>query len=186
MIIFDLDGTLADCEHRRHFIDPEKDLNLRTMKYKDGSFLVHNLESPELYKWKPDYEAYDSACEGDEPIQPVIDILLSMIGHKFKCEIWTGRSELVRAKTEYWINKHVCPMQWGDIRLKMRPIGNNEPVCDLKERWMFERSKIDHNHRPPGIKLDPQIEMVFDSDPDSIDMWKNRGIFVFDCRQGRE
>lgn len=22
MIIFDLDGTLADCEHRRHFVDP--------------------------------------------------------------------------------------------------------------------------------------------------------------------
>ena len=24
MIIFDLDGTLADCEHRRYLINPEK------------------------------------------------------------------------------------------------------------------------------------------------------------------
>lgn len=24
MIIFDLDDCLADCEHRRHFVDPEK------------------------------------------------------------------------------------------------------------------------------------------------------------------
>lgn len=26
MIIFDLDGTLANCEHRRHFVDPEIEL----------------------------------------------------------------------------------------------------------------------------------------------------------------
>lgn len=24
MIIFDLDGTLADCEHRRHLLNPDK------------------------------------------------------------------------------------------------------------------------------------------------------------------
>ena len=29
MIIFDLDGTLADCEHRRHFVQKDHYNNLR-------------------------------------------------------------------------------------------------------------------------------------------------------------
>lgn len=33
MIIFDLDGTLSDCEHRRHFVDTKIELR----EIKDGS-----------------------------------------------------------------------------------------------------------------------------------------------------
>jgi len=33
MIIFDLDGTLADCEQRRHFVDPEKNPDYEYTNY---------------------------------------------------------------------------------------------------------------------------------------------------------
>ena len=44
MIIFDLDGTLADCEHRRHLVEPEKNENFARWNgtefrgFKDGQF----------------------------------------------------------------------------------------------------------------------------------------------------
>ncbi len=63
----------------------------------------------------------------------------------------------------------------------MRLIGDNTPLHELKEKWLddtFEEHKF-------GRKT--PITMVFDSDPQSIEMWKRCGIFVFDCSQtGKE
>jgi len=54
----------------------------------------------------------------------------------------------------------------------MRPEGNMEPYHKLKERWMG--MLIDRNKK---------IDMVFDSDERSIQMWRDNGVFCFDCRQ---
>lgn len=188
MIIFDIDNVLANVDHRKHFIDPEENENFARWNgcdfrgFKEGQFQLD-------VKWKPDYKGYDAACDEDEPIQAVLDVFIHLTqGEPFNhdVQIWSGRSESVRDTTLKWLTNlsgHTEDIGYWDRRLKMRPIGNAELVCDLKNRWMFERSKIDTTHRPPGIKYDPGIEMVFDSDPDSIAMWRRHGIFVFDCRQ---
>lgn len=74
--VFDLDGTLADCEHR----------------------LSHIQKSPK------DWPAFFAACAGDGPIRHTIELLhtLSDIGHRV--EIWSGRSDECRAQTEAWLN----------------------------------------------------------------------------------
>lgn len=157
MIIFDLDGTLADCEHRRHFVDPEK-----------------------LKDWKPDYKSFFEACDKDAPINPTINILKSFLDSSctegctsdiFDIQIWSGRSEWVREKTKKWIRDHITP-HWQVPILKMRPIGNTEPDEVLKERWLEE-----------SISKGKTIQFVFDNRPKVIRMWRSRGIFVFNCCQ---
>lgn len=76
--IFDLDGTLALIEHRRHFVEGEK----------------------------KNWPAFFAACVDDQPNQPVIEVLsaLAMAGS----EIWivSGRSDEVLQQTLAWFDKY--------------------------------------------------------------------------------
>lgn len=186
MIIFDIDGVLANCEHRKHFIDPNKNpnyieiINPGWMQISDGWYQRNSLlseKNQDSFRWVPDYKAYDEACELDEPIEAVVQTMRRHSQHE-EIQIWTGRSESVSEKTIDWLYDKIplfAPRSWFYQNLKMRPIGNNEPTCDLKNRWLNEYMSYPKN--------DP-IEMVFDAEPNSIHMWRRHGIFVFDCRQG--
>ncbi len=161
MIIFDLDGTLANCDHRRHFIKP--------FGYScDGS--NKPLDS-DLKLFKPDWKSFYEACDKDEPIQPVTRILNRFERHS-EIQIWSGRCESVRQKTLDWIFYSGIALP-QNITLKMRPIGDNTPDHELKFYWANDTI----------IKEGKDIEFVFDSDVASIAMWKCRNIFVFDCSQ---
>jgi len=177
MIIFDLDGTLADCEHRRHFVDPEKNLNYMS---KAPLFGHEDKRS----RFIPDWQAFYEACDQDKPIEPVLDIFRQLNDDEYnssEIEIWSGRCESVRDKTIAWLKKH-CSFGSMNCRvLKMRPIGDTTPDDVLKEKWLDER--IDDM----GNQIISDIEYVFDDRPKVIRMWRRRGIFVFDVNQtGKE
>lgn len=181
MIIFDLDGTLADCEHRRHFVDP--------------SYNTHTILSGDVYrqyptfydqktgtciipcdnKWKPDWKAFYEACDEDTLIIPVAEIYSQLWiynDYYLDFEIWSGRCESVRKKTEKWLLKY--DIEYSN--LKMRPTGDNTPDDQLKEKWLDE-----------AIADGKIIDMVFDDRPKVVRMWRRRGIFVFDVNQsGKE
>jgi len=94
-------------------------------------------------------------------------------------QIWSGRCESVRHKTELWLWDHAgcgfdSTLTYPQI-LKMRPIGDNTPDDQLKERWMDE-----------AIAEGKTIDFVFDDRPKVIRMWRRRGIFVFNCCQHDE
>lgn len=178
MIIFDLDGTLADCEHRRHFVDPTKIIN---PKYNnsdwikslspEGDFLGY-VNIREQKKFTPDWKSFYEAYDEDKPIEPVIkywadQISLGALGSHM---IWSGRCESVREKTEKWLYKHLLCFE--SHQLKMRPMGDSTPDNVLKEKWLDE-----------VIVQGEEIEFVFDNRPKVIRMWRRRGIFVFNCCQ---
>lgn len=173
MIVFTLDA-LADDSHRRHLIDPLKNLDFRIVQqYSDGSAYLHDSSSPELYHWQPDWQAYHDACEGDVPIMPVISTLRSLWSiHDYNViEIWSDRPE------SYWNKTYEWTMKQGILKgpLKMRPIGDDRPQEELLEEWLITNS-VDS-----GSKL---VDMVFSSHKPTIDMFRRRGVFVFDCNQG--
>lgn len=200
MIIFDLDGTLADCEHRRHLVDAHKHPDYESIldAWDDDKSGFYYLNKKTGEKWKPDYKAFNEACDGDEPIEPVVQMFryqmrwYSNPGQKINWQIWSGRCESVRSKTEYWLNAHVTPMEWNDSRLKMRPIGDSTPDDMLKERWLDEHiemisgkrhcTNLECNH----YKCAEPIDFVFDDRPKVIRMWRRRGFFVFNCCQHDE
>ena len=187
MIIFDLDGCLADCEHRLHFVHRLKDhpdyYREPCKSCNDGS---HHKIDPQIHKvtkelWQPDWPAFDDACDQDKPIEPVIQLFRYQMNYYRSCDevynwqIWSGRCESIRSKTEYWINAHIAPLKWNSDRLKMRPIGDSTPDDELKERWLDET-----------IRENRTVDFVFDRNTKSIAMWQRRGIFVFNCCQHAE
>lgn len=183
MIIFDLDGTLANCEHRRHLVDFDK-AYATDQYFADGYeedcpiYLRHKITKE---KWKPDWNAFYEACERDEPIEAT----LTLLEHLYNCRkveigIWSGRSASVLKKTELWLYDNCFPflqsaceqLQQYKIELKMRPIGNTEPDEVLKGRWLDE-----------AIAEGKIIDYVFDDRPKMVRFWRSRGIFCFDVNQ---
>lgn len=73
--VFDLDGTLADCQHRVPLIDGSDD----------------------------GYRAFFAACHADAPIPHVIDIMRDLIAAGHNVEIWSGRSDECEAMTQAWL-----------------------------------------------------------------------------------
>lgn len=157
MIIFDLDGTLADCEHRRHFVDKRK---IEILK------IGEEFDPKDL--WKPDWKSFYESCDKDTPIEPVIEIFRHF---KNDIQIWSGRCESVRQKTQDWLF-YTGIGAFNVTTLKMRPVGDYTPDEQLKERWIDE-----------AISQHKTIEFVFDDRPKVVRMWRRRGIFVFDVNQ---
>lgn len=155
MIIFDLDGTLADCEHRRHFVDPLKALK---------------------EEFKPNWPAFYDACDQDTPIMPVINIC-NILRKKHSVQIWSGRSATVIDKTMKWLRQYLPIDRYTKrLDLLMRPVGDNTPDDQLKEKWLDK-----------AISEGKTIDFVVDDRPKVVRMWRRRGIFVFDVNQtGKE
>ncbi len=185
MIIFDLDGTLADCEHRRHFVkEPEK------WKYERSGDSINRSMTEEWEAWKPNWPAFYEACDKDSVISPTMRLFdfIGMKGQSHKLQIWSGRCESVRQKTESWLQGYsfAYAIHKFDIILKMRPIGDNTPDDILKESWLNERCADLITAQIEGRNPSRHdIEFVFDDRKKVIEMWRRRGIFVFDVSQGK-
>lgn len=113
--IFDLDGTLALIDHRRHFLD--------------------NKDDP--YRW----DRFYNACDLDLPNNPVISTMhrLHHIGSDIR--IFSGRSAIVRQKTIRWLVNHTNFMVSHIERiLKMRDEADYTPDEILKIGWLNEMS----------------------------------------------
>jgi predicted kinase len=106
--VFDLDGTIADCEHRVHFVSKGK---------------------------TPDWDAFFRACSDDKPIQHVIDVLRALEAEGNRVEIWSARSEIVRMDTLAWLFHHgINP----SLLKHMRPDKDFTKDTELKKRWLEE------------------------------------------------
>lgn len=96
--VFDIDGTLADNDHR-----------------------MHHLENG-----KKNWDAFFAEQHKDEPYQAVLDVLHAlaydrgkMLGDKII--IVTARDERFRLDTMEWINRHIPWLPEEDVH--MRPLG---------------------------------------------------------------
>jgi len=80
LVIFDLDGTLADIEHRLHYV----------------------ARKPK--RW----DRFFRACTDDAPNRPVIELAQTLRDAGWEIWIWSGRSDAVRQQTEAWLADHVA------------------------------------------------------------------------------
>jgi hypothetical protein len=189
MIIFDLDGTLADCEHRRHFVEPTGAKKwVDEEKYFGPEFKgqcgYHWFNKDEtIWDGKKDWQAFYEACDKDEPIVPTIqcfNYFFDDLGSE-NVQIWSGRCESVRDKTIDWLYRNI-PSFSKSLILQMRPIGDSTPDDVLKERWLDDLTSGFNDIT--GVYDKPHnINFVFDNRPKVIRMWRRRGIFVFNCCQ---
>lgn len=112
LIIFDLDGTLANDAHRAHHLAGEKPL--------------------------PDaaWQAYFAACPQDSP-KPQAVMLYQMLIKEFinmRVQIWSGRSDAWRTETEFWIHQH---LYYPPALLLMRQADDRTNDQELKRQWLY-------------------------------------------------
>ncbi len=198
MIIFDLD-TLADCEHRRHFVQDPFDTCINCYEAVKIGGVGEEYQCPVCKRysarWKPDCKAFHEACDKDIIIQPSLTVIRGLLGWDYydndeEVHIWSGRCESVRNKTEKWLEKHSIAYK----SLKMRPIGDNIPDDVLMEKWLDKYIESMWPKLPAPSEENkgnvfyrkPNIDFVFASRPEVICMWRRRGIFVFNCAQSDE
>lgn len=74
-VVVDLDGTVADCTHRLHYIQGEH----------------------------KDWHAFYNACADDKPIDSIIEMVRALNERMFYIVFLTGRSEVARTLTEEWL-----------------------------------------------------------------------------------
>jgi len=78
IIIFDLDGTIADISHRLSLIEGDK----------------------------KDFNKFYLACESDVVISPVYHLYKILATTMFNMVILTGRGEIARKLTEQWLERN--------------------------------------------------------------------------------
>lgn len=152
VVLFDLDGTLADASEREHYLksDPK------------------------------DWEAFHADCGADELIAPIGELLriiardaikLEKINTQYqgkqyvRIEIWTGREEKYRPDTIRWLNRHKLSYD----RLRMRPTGDYRKDEELKGEWLIEATQ-------EGWKPD----LVFEDRARMVEFWRRHGIVCAD------
>ena len=106
-IIFDIDGTLADCSHRLHFIQSKSK------------------------NWK----AFFDGMEHDIPIEPTCKIAYCIHRNYNNIIFCTGRPETHRKQTRMWLAQRLG--EWTDgCRLFMCQDGDHRPDYEAKEEML--------------------------------------------------
>ena len=150
LIVFDLDDTLSIVGDRANILDQE--------------FPTAGE------KW----DAFFGACDQDAPNEPIIAILRDMaMESKYRIEIWTGRTDKYRVKTEAWLLEHVTfpPAYNGpplNIPLRMRASDDFRHDLEVKGEWVEKYGK-------PWL--------VFDDRNSMVKHWRSLGIV---CCQVKE
>lgn len=160
LYIFDLDGTLALIEHRKH--------------------LISNGNN----KWDDFYKA----CIDDQPNIPVLTLFNQLRDlqeatycndHMNDVWVWSGRSEIARLETKLWLLQKTGFLkdksyEDQDILLKMRPENDYTPDEQVKEKWLLELPQEDRN----------RLVCVFDDRQKVVDMWRRNGVTCLQVAPG--
>jgi hypothetical protein len=165
LYIFDLDGTLADLKHRRHFVEKP----LCVLCARGPHLAVQGCQECRTrvlrQNWKPNWDAFHAACVDDTPIEPVINLFTDL---ERMCDvlIWSGRMDTVRHETVDWLALYLGIHSGWSERLKMRPAGDYTPDDQLKESWLRALSPEDR----------ARLVMVFDDRDRVVNMWRRNGV----------
>jgi hypothetical protein len=116
-------------------------------------------------RWRRFY----AECHEDLPNILVIRTLQALWWSWYDIHIFSGRSDEVQRQTLTWLDKFKVPFQL----LKIRPVGDFTPDEELKRQWIAEYNL-------------EQVLCVFDDRAKVIRMWKDLGLFVFNCGNGAE
>jgi predicted secreted acid phosphatase len=117
------------------------------------------------------WNAWNAGIINDRPIPQVLEVL-NALKDRFPIFFVSGRSDDYRDVTLKWFEKYGI-MEHDYNGLLMRKCGDHRDDAIVKGELADQ------------IENDYKIFAVFDDRKMVIDMWVNRGIFVFDVSQGK-
>ena len=108
VVVFDLDGTLADLMPRLHLM-PTNELHLTDS-----------------------WTQFNKACDSDLPINDTIAVCNAMWDAGYMVIVLTGRSDIAKDETMQWLDDHIVFYD----RLVMRPHNDNRKDYIIKEEYL--------------------------------------------------
>lgn len=130
-VVVDLDGTVADCTHRLHFINGET---------KD---------------WKGFYEA----CKDDKPIASMIDMVRALNERYYNVIFLTGRSELARNVTQEWLQVNNL-WYYDDLIMRPLKDYRQDSVVKLEMLNNYIRTNLNDDKEAIGFILEDRATVV--------------------------
>ena len=119
LYVFDIDGTVADCSHRLHYITEDK----------------------------KDYKSFYAEIVNDTPIKNVIDFmtdLFNSITFDDKFIFLTGRSDECRQQTTDWLKKHCCDIDSYEVLMRRK--GDYREDTIIKKELLDKYLNINQNY----------------------------------------
>jgi predicted kinase len=158
-IYSDLDGTLCNVEHRRHFVRPPNPII--------GHFDVVTEENP-LPVFKKNWPAFFAGIKDDTVNDQVMDIL-NKYKDSHKIIYCTGRSDNFKRVTQDWLDKHNAPA--GELYMRNRHDSRQDNI--VKEILLdFE------------ILTRFSVFFCLDDRNQVVDMLRGRGLVVMQVADG--
>ena len=119
------------------------------------------------------WKAFNAAMVNDTVIEPVAHICRTMIAEGHTVILASGRSENNRPETEKWLKENNIT---GYHKLLMRNKDDNRDDTIVKYEILLDIME----------EFGKKPDMVFDDRPKVVRMWREQGIFVFNCAQSDE
>lgn len=143
-VVVDIDGTIA----------------------KVGERLKYIQQTPK------DYEAFYNACDEDEVITPIADLVDTLTCHYY-IVFCTGRKEYCYEKTYEWLKKYILGSDTKNSPLLMRDKNDNRHDTEVKPellfKWMRENRYTQEN-----------IAFILEDRTSMVNKWRELG---FTCLQ---
>lgn len=108
IVLFDIDNTLADMDHRIHYM--ERDV--------------------------VDWDEFEDQALYDPPIMPTIMTAQAWKAAGKQVWCWSGRTERIRGLTEVWLRTNGVPFE--QLLLRTREMAEKEPPETSKLRWLTQ------------------------------------------------
>lgn len=181
VIICDIDGTLANCDHRRHFVEPKvltEECEPPSM-YTDFFYICTDCGFAAGTPHKTDCKLAAARRSWEKFLDPDLvreDTLIEKVAGLVaelsfaycsrQVVFCTGRNESCRAVTEEWLNNKLpwLPAGW---QLMMRADGDFRPDADVKREMLEVIGK-------------ERVIYVIDDRKCVVKMWRQEGLFVLD------
>lgn len=175
LYIFDLDGTLADIEHRRYLLSPHNcDYCFDPDPYLRKNNMRSCKECNSTGEIKADWPEFYQLCVHDTPKWPVIDTLIALARQGADVWIWSGRSSEVMKETREWLQRYIPGDELEEVELCMRREGDYTPDEQLKAGWYDALTDYDQR----------RLVAIFDDRQKVVDMWRSKGLTCFQVAPG--
>ena len=169
-VICDIDGTISDCEHRRHYLEGKK----------------------------KDFKSFFAEQEEDKVIETTRTILDLFHDSGYNIIYCSARSEEHRLGTECWLTSNNLHHTEGCIgeenNLFMREFGDYRPDHIIKEEILWRKIKpyiekrINYswkeNTKIVQMGWKKRISLVLDDRDEVVDMWRRNGLVCHQVAKG--